>query len=45
MVVTLPDGTRIEYGASPREDAVFLDYTMKSKEILLMILASFQSID
>jgi len=45
MVVTLPDGTRIEYGASPREDAVFLDYTMKTREILLMILASFQPIE
>ena len=42
MVVTLPDGTRIEYGSIPRDDATFLDYTMKSREILLQILATFK---
>lgn len=45
MVVTLPDGTRIEYGAAPRFDATYEDYLMKTREILLQILETFELFD
>jgi hypothetical protein len=40
--VLLDDGTRIEYGARPAQDATYEDYLMKTKEVLLQILASFE---
>ena len=45
MVVRLPDGTRIEYGASPRADATYEDYLMKTKDILLLIVQSFEFLE
>lgn len=40
--IILDDGTRIEYGAGPASDATYEDYLMKTKEVLLQILASFE---
>jgi hypothetical protein len=45
MVVTLPDGTRIEYGAAPHRDATYEDYMMKSRDMLLQILETFEYIN
>lgn len=45
MVVHLPDGTRIEYGAAPRADATYEDYLMKTRATLLQILETFEIID
>lgn len=45
MVVNLPNGTRIEYGAVPRQDATYEDYLMKSKGMILQILETFEFID
>jgi hypothetical protein len=42
FVILLDDGTRIEYGAGPASDATYEDYLMKTKEVLLQILASFE---
>ena len=42
--VELEDGTVFEYGASPHDEATFEDYLMKTKEILLRILDSYESI-
>lgn len=42
LVATLPDGTRIEYGCLPREDATFEDYVMKGKEIIFQILQTYR---
>jgi hypothetical protein len=42
FVIHLDDGTRIEYGAGPAHDATYEDYLMKTKEVLLQILASFE---
>ena len=40
--IELEDGTTINFGALPREDATYEDYLMKTKEILLQILATYQ---
>jgi len=40
--IDLEDGTRITYGATPRGDANYEDYLMKTKEILLRILATYE---
>ncbi len=45
MVVHLPDGTRLEYGAAPRADATYEDYLMKTRNTLLQILATFEFVD
>jgi hypothetical protein len=45
MVATLPDGTRIEYGAAPHDDATYEDYLMKTREVLLQILETFEYLD
>jgi hypothetical protein len=45
MIVTLPDGTRIEYGATPRMDATYEDYLMKTRDVLLQILETFEYLD
>jgi hypothetical protein len=42
MYILLDNGTRIEYGAGPAHDATYEDYLMKTKEVLLQILASFE---
>jgi len=35
FMVDLEDGTRIAFGAAPRDDATYDDYVMKTKEMLL----------
>ena len=40
--VELPDGTVIRYGSQPRHDATYQDYLMKTKETLLLIIATYQ---
>jgi len=40
--IYLEDGTRIAYGATPRTDATYEDYLMKTKEILLRILTTYE---
>jgi hypothetical protein len=40
--VELEDGTVIRFGSTPRHDATYEDYLMKTKEILLQILTTFQ---
>ena len=41
--IDLDDGTRIAYGATYRADATYEDYLMKTKEMLLQILATFEA--
>jgi hypothetical protein len=41
--IDLEDGTRIWYGAAPRNDANYEDYLMKTKEMLLQILSTFEA--
>lgn len=41
--LTLPDGTRVEYGSRPSENATYQDYLMKTKPILLEILSTYRS--
>jgi hypothetical protein len=41
--IYLEDGTRIAYGATPRTDATYEDYLMKTKEILLRILTTYEA--
>jgi hypothetical protein len=41
--VYLEDGTRIAYGATPRTDATYEDYLMKTKDMLLQILATYET--
>jgi hypothetical protein len=45
MRVTLPDGTQIEYGAAPHSDATYEDYLMKTRDVLLQILETFEFLD
>jgi len=45
FVLTLEDGTRIEYGARPVSDATYEDYLMKGKGMLLQILATYETIE
>jgi hypothetical protein len=45
MVVRLPDGTRIEYGAAPRANATYEDYLMKTRDVLLQIVGSYESME
>jgi hypothetical protein len=42
---TLEDGTQITYGALPRSDATYTDYLMKTKDTLLQILETYETID
>lgn len=44
LVGFLPDGTRIEFGASPRDDATFEDYVMKTRGMLMKIITTYQPI-
>ncbi len=41
--IYLEDGTRIAYGATSRADATYEDYLMKTKEILLRILKTYEA--
>ena len=41
--IELEDGTMINFGALPREDATYEDYLMKTKEIMLQILATYEA--
>jgi len=43
FVFMLEDGTRIEYGARPVNDATYEDYLMKGKGMLLQILATYET--
>lgn len=44
MVVILNNGTRIEYGARPVEDASFEDYLLNTRPTLLTMVQSFSSL-
>jgi hypothetical protein len=41
--IFLENGTRIAYGGTPRQDATYQDYLMKTKEMLLQILATYEA--
>jgi len=43
FVVTLDDGTRIEYGASPNAYATYEDYLMKTRGILMQMVMSYKA--
>ena len=45
LVLTLEDGTRIEYGALPHHDATFTDYEMKGRPIIFQILETFRWVE
>jgi hypothetical protein len=42
LVLSLPDGTRIEYGAKPVEGATYEDYLAEAKMVLLQILSTYE---
>jgi hypothetical protein len=42
LVITLLDGTRIEYGARPAADATYEDYLMEAKLVLMEILSTYE---
>lgn len=44
FMVELEDGTRIRWGASPDGEATYEDYRMKTREVLLQILATYQDL-
>jgi hypothetical protein len=44
LVIALEDSTRIEYGARPEPTASYEDYLTKGKEMLLQILASYETV-
>jgi hypothetical protein len=41
MVLQLPNGTRIEYGAAPVEGVAYADYLATTRPVLLQIVATF----
>jgi len=41
FVLQLADGTRIEYGAAPADNATYADYLATTRDILLQIVASY----
>lgn len=41
MVLTLPDDTRIEYGAAPVEGVTYADYLATMRPVLIQIVATF----
>lgn len=41
MVLQLPDGTRIEYGAAPVEGVAYADYLATTRPVLLQIVTTF----
>jgi hypothetical protein len=42
--IELEDGTMIRFGSMPREDATYEDYLIKTKEILLTIIATYENL-
>jgi hypothetical protein len=44
FMIELEDGTRIRYGSTPRHDATYADYLMKTKEMLLTIITTYESL-
>jgi len=44
FMVELEDGTRIRWGAAPDGEATYEDYRMKTREVLLQILATYQKL-
>jgi hypothetical protein len=42
--IDLEDGTSIRFGSSPRTDATYEDYLMKTKETLLQIIATYEKV-
>jgi hypothetical protein len=42
FTMVLDDGTRIFFGSVPRSDATYSDYLMKTREMLLRILPTYQ---
>lgn len=44
FTIDLEDGVRIVYGATPRTDATYEDYLMKTQEILERIISTYQSV-
>ena len=43
--LTLEDGTLIEFGSLPRQDANFEDYTMKGRDTILEIIQTYRSFE
>jgi hypothetical protein len=41
MVLQLPDGTRIEYGAAPIEGVTYADYLATTRPVLVQIVTTF----
>ena len=41
--VELEDGTVIRFGSTPRDDATYEDYIMKTKDMLLQILTTYEA--
>ncbi len=44
FMVELEDGTRIRWGSSPDGEATYQDYRMKTRDVLLQILATYQDL-
>jgi hypothetical protein len=40
----LEDGTRIRFGSTPNHDATYEDYLIKTKEVLLQIIATYEKL-
>jgi hypothetical protein len=45
LVIRLPDGTRIEYGALPVDGVTYDEYLIETKPILLQILSTYEAIE
>ena len=44
FMLDLEDGTRITFGAAPRNDATSEEYVMKTKNVLLSILSIYEAL-
>jgi hypothetical protein len=42
--IELEDGTVIRFGSTPRNDATYEDYLMKTREMLLQIIATYEAL-
>jgi len=45
LVIRLPDGTRIEYGSLPLQEADYQEYLTEVKPVLLQILSTYETIE
>jgi hypothetical protein len=45
LVIRLPDGTRIEYGSLPLQEADYQEYLSEVKLVLLQILSTYETIE